>query len=73
MAIRDKAKVNNPRVENTSKLLANQGGKRVSIATSLNILDRIAHRGKDPRDVGHHSPNHQWDSHRCSSFLLTPA
>ena len=68
-----KAKVTHPRVGDTSELLASQGRERVSIATSLDILDGISRRGKDPRDMGHHSLNHQWDSHRCSSFLLTPA
>ena len=65
---RVKAKVNHPGVGDTSKLLASQGRERVSIATNLGIIDGIARGG-----MGHHSPNHQWDSHRCSSFLLTPA
>ena len=62
-----KAKVNHPRVGDTSELLASQGRGRVSIATNLGIIDEIARRG-----MGHHSPNQQWDSHRCSLFLLTP-
>ena len=65
---RAKAKVNHPGVGDTSELLASQGRERVSIATNLSIIDGIARGG-----MGHHSPNHQWDSYRCSSFLLTPA
>ena len=53
-----KAKVNHPGVRDTSKLLASQGRERVSFATSLDILNRIARRGKAPRDMGRHSPNH---------------
>ena len=68
-----KAKVNHPGVGDTSELLANQGRERVSIATNVGIIDRIARRGRDTRGMGHHNPNHQWDSHRCSSFLLTLA
>ena len=67
-----KAKVNHPGVEDTSELLASQGRECVSIATSLDIIDGIARRGEDSKGMGHHSPNHQWDSHRCLSFLLTP-
>ena len=70
---RAKAKVNHPGVGDTSEPLVSQGRERVSIATSLDILDGIARRGRDPKDMGHHSPHHQWDSHRHSSFLLTPA
>ena len=72
MTIRAKAKVNHPRMGDTSELLASQGRGRVSIATNLSIIDGIARRGKDTRGKGHHSPNQQWDSHICSSFLLTP-
>ena len=67
---RAKAKVNHPGMGDTLELLASQGRERVSFATSLDILDGIVHGGRDPRDLGHHSPNHQWDSHRRSSFLL---
>ena len=56
----------------TSRLLANQGRECVSSATSLNILDGIAIRDRDPRALGHHSPSHQWDTHRSSMFLFTP-
>ena len=70
---RAKAKVNHLGVGDTSKLLVSQGRERVSITTSLDILDGIAHKGKDPRELGHHNPNYQWDSYRHSSFLLTPA
>ena len=70
---RAKAKVNHLGVEDTSELLASQGRERVSIATNLGIIDGIARRGRDTKGMGHHSPNHQWDSHRCSLFLLTPA
>ena len=65
-----KAKVNHPGVGDISELLASQDRERVSIATNLGIIDGIARRGRDTRGIGHHSPNHQWDLHRCSSFLL---
>ena len=47
MDIRDraKAKVNHLGVGDTSELLASQGKERASIATSLDILDGITHRG----------------------------
>ena len=71
MATRAKAKFNHSRVGDTSRLLASQGREHVSIVTSLETLDRIAHRGRDPRVMRHHSPNHQWDLHRRSLFFLT--
>ena len=52
MATRDKAKVNHSRVGDTLGLLASQGKERVSIVTSLNTLDGVALRGKDPRVMG---------------------
>ena len=57
VATKARAKVNHRGVGDTSKLLASQGRERVSVTTGLDILDEITHRGKDPRDVGHHSPN----------------
>ena len=69
---RAKAKVNHPGVGDTSELLASKGREHVSSATNLGIIDGIAHRGRDTTSMGHQSPNHQWDSHRCSSFLITP-
>ena len=68
-----KAKVNYPGVGDTSGLLPSQGKERVSIVTSLDTLDEISLRGRDLRNVGHHSPNHQWDMRQRSLFLLTPA
>ena len=56
---RVKAKVNHLGVEDTSGLLASQGKERVSIVTSLDTLYEISLRGRDPRVMGHHSPNHQ--------------
>ena len=73
VAIKAKAKVNHPGVGDTSWLLASHCRERVSIATSLDTLDGIALRGKDPRVMGHHSPSHQWDMRGRSLFLLTPA
>ena len=73
VAIRAKAKVNHSRVGDTSGLLASQGRACVSIVTSLDTLDGIALRVRDPRVLGHHNPNHQWDMHRHSLFLLTPS
>ena len=58
VAVRTKAKVNHSRVGDTSRLLANQDRERVSIVTSLYTLDKIVLRGKDPKVMGHHSPNH---------------
>ena len=48
---RAKAKVNHLGVGDTSKLLASQGRERVSIATNLGIIDRIARRGRDSRGM----------------------
>ena len=59
VATRAKAKVNHSRVGDTSRLLASQGRERVSIVTSLDTLEGIALKGRDPRVMGHHSPNHQ--------------
>ena len=73
MATRIKAKVNHPRVGDTLGLLASQGRERVFIVTSLDTLDKIALRGRDPGIMGHHSPNHQWDMRRRGLFLLTIA
>ena len=58
VATRAKAKVNHSRVGDTSRLLASQGKERVSIVTSLDTFDGIALRGRDPRVMGHHIPNH---------------
>ena len=56
MSTRAKTKVNHPGLGDTSELLASQGRESVSIATSLNILNGIVRRGRDPREMGHHSP-----------------
>ena len=72
VATRVKAKVNYPRVGDTSGLLPSQGREHVSIVTILDTLDEIVLGGKDLRNVGHHSPNHQWDMLKSSFFHLTP-
>ena len=61
MATRAKAKISCPRVENTLGLLANRSKEHVSTATSLDTFDGIAHRGIDPKVMGHLSPNRRWD------------
>ena len=43
----------------TFGLLANQDRGCVSSATSLDTIDGIAPRDRDPRVMGHHSHNHQ--------------
>ena len=58
MATTAKAKVNHSGVGDTSRLLASQGRERVSIVTSLDTLDGIALRGRDPKVMGHHSLSH---------------
>ena len=68
-----KARISYPKMGDTSVLLANQGRELVSSATSLDILDEIALRGKDPRTLRHNNPNYRWNMHRRSLFLLTPA
>ena len=55
---RAKARVSYPKMGDTSGLLASQGREHVSSATSLDILDGIALRGRDPRVMGHLNPNH---------------
>ena len=64
MATKAKAKVNRPGVENTSGLLASQNREHVSTATILDTFDRIAHGGRDPKGIGHLSPNRRWDKLR---------
>ena len=51
--------ISHPKMGATLGLLASQGRESVSSATSLDTLDEIALRGKDPRVMGHHSPSHQ--------------
>ena len=59
-----KAKVNCPWVENTSGLLASQSREHVSTTTILDTFDKIAHGGRDPKGMGHLSPNRPWDKLR---------
>ena len=73
VATRAKAKVNHLGVEDTSWLLASQGREHVSIVTSLDTLDGISLKDMDLRVIRYHGPNHQWDMHRRSLFLLTLA
>ena len=61
VATKVKAKVSYPRVEGTSRFLASQSKERVSTATSLNTFDGITHKGRDPKVMGHLSPNRRWD------------
>ena len=61
MATRAKAKISFPGVENTLGLLASQSREHVTTATSLDTFDGIAHGGRDPKVVGHLSPNRRWD------------
>ena len=58
MTIRAKARVNRPKIGDTSRLLASQGKEHVSISTSLDMLDGIILGGRDPRVMGHPSPSH---------------
>ena len=58
-AIKAKARISHPKMGDTLVLLANQGRECVSNATSLDILHKIALRGKDPRTLGHHNPNYR--------------
>ena len=69
---RAKAMISHPKMGGTSGLLANQDRGCVSNATSLDTLDGITLRGRDPRVMGHHSLSHQWGMYRRSLFLLTP-
>ena len=68
---RDKAEV----IRAKAKMghLARRGRRHAITDTSLDTLEGIAHRGRDPRVMGHLSPNRQWDMHEHSLFLLTPA
>ena len=61
VATRAKAKISCPGVENTLRHLASQSKERVSIATILDTFNGIAHGGKDPKVMGHLSPNHRWN------------
>ena len=53
-----RARVSYPKIGDISGLLASQGKDHVSSAISLDILGGIALRDRDPRDMGHLSPNH---------------
>ena len=57
-ATRAKARISHLKMGDTIGLLASQGREYVSNATSLDTLDRIALRGKDPKVMGHHNPSH---------------
>ena len=59
-------------VGDISRRLASQCRGHVSIGTSLDTEDGFTLRGRDPRVMGHPSPNHQLDAHRLSMFLFTP-
>ena len=59
VATRAKAKISCLGVENTSGLLACQSRERVSTATILDTFDGIFHGGRNPKVMGHLSPNHQ--------------
>ena len=72
VAPKAKARISHPKMGGTSGLLASQGRGCVSSVTSLDTLDMIALRGRDPRVMKHHSPSHQWDIHRRSLFHHTP-
>ena len=54
-----KARISHPKMGGTSGLLALQRKGCVSSVTSLDTLKKISLRGRDPRVIGHHSPNHQ--------------
>ena len=41
--------------------LASQSREHVTTATSLDTFEGIAHGGRDPKVVGHLSPNRRWD------------
>ena len=72
-ATRAKARISHPKMGGTSGLLASQSRKCVSNATSLDTLDGISPRGKDPKVMGHLNLSNQWDMHRHSLFLPTPS
>ena len=68
---RAKGRISHPKMGGTLKLLASQARECVSIVTSLDTLDGIALRGRDPRVMGHHSPSHQLGLHTRNLFLPT--
>ena len=70
-APRAKVRISYLKMGDTSGLIASQGRGCVSSATSLDTLDGIALKGRDPRVMGLHTPSHQWDMHRHSLFLPT--
>ena len=69
--IRAKARVNHPKMGDTSRILASQGRGHVSISTSLYKGDEIVLRGRDPKVIRYPSPRNQWDVRRLNLFLLT--
>ena len=67
-----KDRTSHPKRGGTSRLLANRDRGRVSSATSPDTIDGIALNDRDPRVMGHRSPNHQWGKRGHSLFLHTP-
>ena len=57
-ATRAKARISYLKMRDTLGLLANQGREYVSNDTSLDTLDGIALREKDPKVMGHNNPSH---------------
>ena len=53
-----KDRTSNPKRGGTSGLLANWDRGRVSNATSSDTIDGIAPSDRDPRVMGHRTPNH---------------
>ena len=58
VATKAKPRVNHPKMGGNSRLLASQSRGHVSIATSLDIGNKIILRGKDPKVMRHPSPSH---------------
>ena len=73
-APRAKVRINHPKMGGTSGLLAKQGRGCVSSVTSLDTLDKITLRGREPKIMGHDSPNHQarivFDYDASHSFII---
>ena len=61
-----KVRADHLQVADLSRLTTSQGRGHASIAISLDTYGGIALRGRNPRVMGHLSPNHQWDVHKCN-------
>ena len=70
MAIKAMAKVNHPKMRGISGCYPVREKDMFPLPPTLTHEMGIVLIDRDPRVLGHPSPNHQWDIHRLNLFLL---